>query len=93
MKNVYTFSESFKPSGLQIGPATIEKDVLLSFYSKNKREVCLMAQNGHMLWRIKAAEKVCKRDLAFDPKGNLLTLEKTDNKIYLVRYRFEMPQG
>ena len=48
MKNVYTFSESFKPSGLQIGPATIEKDVLLSFYSKNKREVCLMAQNGHM---------------------------------------------
>lgn len=93
MKEIYRFSPEFDPVGLEIGPLGEEDEVLVSSYEDNQRKVALIGKNGHMLWKVNGPEKFCNRDLAFDPEGNLLVLEKTSDGAVLSRWKFAAPQG
>jgi hypothetical protein len=93
MKNVYEFSPSFDPAGLEIGPLGEEGEVIISAYENNRRKISMIGQNGHMMWKIDGPEKVCARDIAVDGQGNLLVLEESEEAIILSRWKFQLPQG
>jgi len=93
MKRIYRFTRDFDPTGIQLGPIGTEGEVLLSYWSKNQRELALIGQNGRMLWKIPVPKPVCMRDLGWDAKGNLLVLEKEGGSLVLYRWVFAIPQG
>ncbi|GAB4270182.1 MAG: hypothetical protein Kow0029_06800 [Candidatus Rifleibacteriota bacterium] len=93
MKEVYKFSPAFDPTGIELGPIGEEGEVLISAYENNSRKLVLIGQNGHMIWKLDAPDKFCRRDVAFDGKGNLLVLEKQGGEIVLNRWKFSMPKG
>lgn len=93
MKEVYTFSSEFSPTGVEIGPKGPESEILVSAYEHNERKLSLIANNGHMFWKINGPEKLCVRDVAFDKQGNLLVLERKNSQIWLNRWKFTVPEG
>ncbi len=93
LKEIYEFSSDFNPTGLEIGPVGFEGEVLISFHNGSQRELALIGQNGHMVWRLNASPKLALRDVAFDSKGKLLVLEKEGKEVVLNRWNFKIPQG
>lgn len=94
MDKVYKFSNGFEPSNLEIGPAGIDGDLLVSAKENKVRKIALIGRNGRMFWKINGPAKICSRDLAFGPLGELLVLEKNpEGKIILSRWTFTTPQG
>jgi hypothetical protein len=93
MKSIYDFSPAFDPAGIELGPLGEEDEALISAYENNARKLMLIGSNGHMIWKIDAPDKFCRRDVAFDGQGNLLILEKIDNQVVLSRWKFAAPQG
>lgn len=93
MKEIYRFSPSFDPTGIELGPIGEEGEALISLNENNQRKLILIGQNGHMVWKIDAPAKFCSHDLAFDGQGNLLVLEKAGQNVVLSRWKFNAPQG
>ena len=93
MHEVYTFSDVFDPSGLEIGPTGPEGELLVSANEDNARKLSLIAHNGYMFWKMDGPPKLFPRDLAFDNQGNLLVLEVKDNDIWLTRWKLTHPEG
>ncbi len=93
MKEVYNFSSEFVPSGLEIGPVGPEGELLVSAFENNERKLSLIANNGHMFWKIAGPGKFARRDVAFDDQGNLLVLEKNADKTWLSRWKMAVPEG
>ena len=94
MDKVYKFNNSFEPSNLEIGPAGIDGDLLVSAKENKVRKIALIGRNGRMFWKINGPAKICSRDLAFGPLGELLVLEKiSEGKIVLSRWIFTTPKG
>lgn len=93
MKEVYNFSSEFVPAGLEIGPAGPEGELLISAFENNERKLSLIANNGHMFWKIPGPGKFARRDVAFDEQGNLLVLEKNADKTWLSRWKMATPEG
>ena len=94
MGKVYKFSNYFEPSNLEIGPNSIDGDLLVSAAEGDQRTLALIGNNGRMFWKINGPEKVCARDAAFGPLGELLVLEKdSEGKILLSRWTFSTPEG
>jgi len=93
MKAVYTFSSEFLPTGIEIGPRGPDSEVLVSAFENNERKLSLIANNGHMFWKINGPEKLCARDVAFDKEGRLLVLERKNDQIWVNRWKFTVPEG
>ncbi len=93
MKEVYRFAREFDPSGVTLGPVSPEGELLISFCSGNGRDLALIGQNGRMFWKISAPPPICPRDLAWDPAGNLLVLEKEGDEVVINRWTFATPEG
>ena len=94
MGKIYKFSEYFEPTNLEIGPNNVDGDLLISAVEANVRTIALIGNNGRMFWKINGPEKVCARDVAFGPLGELLVLEKnSDGKIILSCWTFITPEG
>ena len=94
MNKVYKFSEIFEPSRLEIGPNNGDGDLLVSAVEGNQRTLAVIGNNGRMFWKINGPEKICSRDAAFGPLGELLVLEKnTEGNIVLSRWTFITPEG
>lgn len=90
----YTFSEYFEPTNLELGPNGIDGELLVSSTEDNSRTLALIGNNGRMFWKIKGPQKVCNRDVAFEPISGLLFLEKTQNgEVVLSQWIFITPEG
>ncbi len=93
-KKIYTFSEYFNPSNLEMGPNGVEGELLVSATEGNARTLSLVGTNGRMFWKINGPQKVCNRDVAFEPISGLLFLEKEQNgEVILSQWTFSSPEG
>ena len=94
MNKVYKFSDIFEPSRLELGPNNGDGDLLISATEGNQRTLAVIGNNGRMFWKINGPDKVCLRDVAFGPLGELLVLEKnSEGKTVLSRWTFSTPEG
>ncbi len=90
----FKFNKTFNPASLEIGPKGVDGELLVSSKDGKKRSLAFIGTNGRMFWKVTGPEKVCARDVAFGPLGELLVLEKTpDGKIVLSHLIFANPQG
>ena len=88
------FNKSFAPSNIELGPRGFDGELLLSSKEGKKRNLALIGTNGRMFWKIVGPDKVCSRDIAFGPLGELIVLEKNSKgKVVLSRWTFITPQG
>ena len=90
----FKFSSSFNPANLEMCTKGIDGELLVSSKEGKKRNLALIGTNGRMFWKIVGPEKICLRDIAFGPLGQLLVLEKNPKgKVVLSRWTFTSPQG
>ncbi|NCB39343.1 MAG: hypothetical protein EOM80_11305 [Erysipelotrichia bacterium] len=93
MKEVYSFSAEFIPTGIEVGPAGSEGELLVSYNENNARKLALIGNNGRMFWKIDGPEKTGPRDIAFDDQGNLLVIERKGSELWLNRWVITFPEG
>jgi hypothetical protein len=93
MGKIYEFSEGFEPSFMELGPRGLEGELLLSTYENGLRKLMFIGNNGRMFWKLDGPEKLFPRDVAFDHEENLIFLEKSNNDIWLTKWKMVIPEG
>lgn len=93
MSEAYTFSPEFVPSGIEVGPAGSEGELLVSSVEGTARKLAFIGNNGRMFWKLDGPEKVSPRDVAFDNQDNLLVLERNGRELWLNRWKVTQPEG
>jgi hypothetical protein len=93
MGKIYDFSEGFEPSFIELGPKGLEAELLVNTYENGLRKLMLIGNNGRMFWKLDGPEKLYPRDVGFDHDENLLFLEKSNNDVWLTKWKMVIPEG